>query len=264
LAVTDEARVTAAHDSYHAQFGDIEPAPLAGRQTKMLEIVDRVGIARYISLLTLGATVTSLLVSISAYALVGFDPFSEPIAIALPILCPILIAPPMSLAATRLALKLRDQQRHIANQKVLLERTLTEKDRIISLVGHDLKGQLNLVMGFARLIARQGDTMPSERLIDYANEINHAGAKTNDILSDLLNWGRARSGQLSESHDLYPLNDVLDPALNTARPDADRKNITINLVPPIGGDLVDNVIIGSALRNLLNNAIKFSHPRACC
>jgi signal transduction histidine kinase len=251
--------VATAENPYQAGLTNSEPTPLGARANKALELVDRLGIARYTILLTAGATVASLAICLLAYSLIGFDPLKEPISILLPVLCPLLIAPTMTVSATRTALKLREQQRYIAEQNLKLERILTEKDRIISLVGHDLRGQLNLVMGFSQLISRQADTMPPERLVDYANEIHLAGSKTNDVLNDLLNWGRARAGHLSAGHETDPFNDIVARVVDGLKLEAERKDVTIARAVSLPDDEIDRVIVASALRNLLSNAIKFSH-----
>jgi two-component system, sensor histidine kinase and response regulator len=232
---------------------------LETQPSKALQWVDRLGMVRYTSLLTFLGTTASLLISLTAYSIIGFDPLAEPISIVLPILCPMIIVPTMTVNATRAALKLREQQRHIAEQNRALERILTEKDRIISLVGHDLRGQLNLVMGFAQLISRQADSIPIDRLVDYANEIHHAGSKTNDVLNDLLNWGRARAGHLTHGHEADPFNVILDRVMDALKLEAECKQVTLEAVAPMPENRVDTVIVASALRNVLNNAIKFSH-----
>ena len=176
----------------------------------------------------------------------------------MPILCPLLIVPALTVSTTRSQLKMREPQLLIEAQKEALERTLSEKDRIISLVGHDLRSQLNLVMGFAQLISKQSGRIPTERLTDYANDIHHAGGKINDILNGLLNWGRARAGHLTQSHETEPFHDVTAHVINGLRIEADRKQIEITVSAALPTDEVDRVILTSALRNILNNAIKFS------
>lgn len=252
--------MTTAENPYQGNLTGLEPSPLEAPSSKLLQLVDRLGIVLYTALLTIMGTIASLLICLAAYSIIGFDPTAEPISIILPVLCPLIIVPAMTVNATRSALKLRQQQRYITEQNRTLERVLTEKDRIISLVGHDLRGQLNLVMGFAQLISRQADGIPIERLIDYANEIHHAGSKTNDVLNDLLNWGRARAGHLAQGHDSDPFNTILDHAVEALKLEAERKRVIISPVAPMPEDIVDQVIVESVLRNVLSNAIKFSHP----
>lgn len=236
-----------------------EPSSSGAETSKSLLLVDRLGIAWYTTLLTIVATLASALICSVAYLIVGFDALSEPISIILPLLCPMAIVPAVTVRATLSALKLRTQQQRIAEQNQALERIVAEKDRIISLVGHELRGQFNLVMGFAQLISRQAGSIPAELLVDYANEIHLASTKTNDVLNDLLNWGRARAGHLAQSHETIPFNDVLSRVLDTLRLDAERKHVTIQPAMPMPDDEVDHVIVASALRNVLSNAIKYSH-----
>lgn len=230
------------------------------RPDRTLGLVDRLGLARYTVLLTAIGVGASSAICALTYWLIGFDPMSTPISLVLPVLCPLLIIPPMVVRGTKAAMKLREQQDYIAAQNDALERSLIEKERIISLVGHDLRGHLNLVMGFAQLISRQADGIPTERLVDYANEIHQAGKKTNEVLTDLLNWSRARRGQLTAGQQSSPFAEVLTDVIEDLESDAARKEILIKIFSPIPEDAVDPVVSASALRNILSNAIKFSHP----
>lgn len=252
---------TTAEHLYQAErAGIVSSPPPEVRTSRSLELVDRLGIVRYTVLLTVLGVVASATICIAAYAFIGFDPRSEPISIILPILCPLLIVPAMTVSSTRAAQKLRAQQAHIAEQNAALERILTEKDRILTLVGHDLRGQLNLVMGFAQIISKQAEGIPPDRLADYANEIHQAGKKTNDVLTDLLNWGRARAGQLPSGTHLVAFNDILGEVVANLQAEAKQKDIRVELPTPPLNDDVDQVIVASSLRNILGNAIKFSHP----
>jgi signal transduction histidine kinase len=251
--------VTTAENPFLNRTRVVAAEKTTARANRMLQIVDHLGLVRYTVLLTIIAVTASSLICFAAYTIIDFDPLAEPVSIIMPILCPLLIVPTITASATRSQLKMREQQLLIEAQNEALERTLSEKDRIISLVGHDLRSQLNLVMGFAQLISRQSESIPAERLADYANEIHHAGAKTNDILNDLLNWGRARAGHLTQSHETEPFDDVVAHVINGLRIEAERKQVEITVSATLPTDEVDRVIMTSALRNILNNAIKFSH-----
>lgn len=229
------------------------------RTSRSLELVDRLGMIRYTALMTVIGVAASVAICLVVYTLIDFDLLVEPISIILPILCPLLIVPPMTVRAMRAALTLREQQTLIVEQNLALERILTEKDRILTLVGHDLRGQLNLVMGFAQIISKQAEDIPPERLADYANEIHQAGKKTNEVLTDLLNWGRARAGQLPSGTQFEPFDDILRDVVANLEREIEQKDVQLELPKHNFAEDVDQVIVASALRNVLGNAIKFSH-----
>lgn len=236
------------------------PGGRSARDGWLLGLADRIGSLRYTVLMTVFAIVGSVAIAGLVYIVTGFDPFAEPVAIVLPILCPLLIAPPLTLNAIRQAIAIRDQGALIEQQNAALMRALAEKDRIISLVGHDLRGNLNLIMGFAQLIERQGDTIPAERLIDYATGIHDTGRKTNHVLTDLLYWGQARAGQRPTGSQALPIGAVINNAVTSLRAEADMKQIILDAPCQSTGAEVDRVVVESAIRNLVSNAIKFSHP----
>jgi PAS domain S-box-containing protein len=153
--------------------------------------------------------------------------------------------------------------RHLADQALLqksreLEALNQQKDKLFSIIAHDLKGPFNSVLGFAGLLAAKAPTMPPEKVVEYAEIVYAAATNVHDLLDNLLAWAsvQMRSTELrSAAIDLkaltaasyYPLS-----AMATAK--------GVSVVNTVG-DIVsegDESMIRIVLRNLISNGIKFT------
>jgi signal transduction histidine kinase len=99
-------------------------------------------------------------------------------------------------------------------------------------------------------------------VVEYATYIHQAGQQADTILSDLLEWARAESGQIAFSPEALNLGDVIDTNLAGSASLAAAKGI--HLVSACSPELTafgDPRMIDTILRNLLGNAVKFTAPK---
>ncbi|HKJ90789.1 MAG TPA: PAS domain-containing sensor histidine kinase [Oceanipulchritudo sp.] len=135
----------------------------------------------------------------------------------------------------------------------------TTKDRLFSIIGHDLRNPVGSILGLSELMLerlRAGDYTGLER---YTKMIHHSASNAVDLLANLLAWARSQTGGLRyqpRSVDLETLAartiDLLDHA-------AGQKAITLENRIPAGTEVwADPVMIELIIRNLLSNGIKFT------
>ncbi|MDQ3712316.1 MAG: CHASE3 domain-containing protein [Acidobacteriota bacterium] len=134
------------------------------------------------------------------------------------------------------------------------------RDEFLATVSHELRAPLNSILGWARLLQKgQLDQSTSEKAI--ATIVRNSEAQ-NHLIEDLLDVSRIISGKLRlEVMTIKPIN-VLESALETARPAAEAKGIKLEIkqdadVSHISGDPNR---LQQVVWNLLSNAIKFTPP----
>lgn len=241
---------------------DTVPRAVApGRVERALDKgLDRFGPLVLALLLGLASTLSSAVLCYGTYAL--FDPglFDQPIAMTLPVAVPIVVATPSFHQHLRAHQKLREYQRWILRQNLLLEEAAREKDRIFSVIGHDLRGQLNIVSGFADLISRRSATMSTEKVVDYAEQIATAARSTSNILTDLLEWGRFKAGRIGFEPTPTDISDLADYTIHVLEPLAEAKSLRIERTGNTVTAEVDPGLFQTILRNIIGNGIKFT-PR---
>jgi signal transduction histidine kinase len=133
------------------------------------------------------------------------------------------------------------------------------KNKFFSIIAHDLKNPFHTVMGYSELLQRDYDHFSEEERRKFAGDIHQSSGKIFQLLQNLLEWARSQTGRLTFSPTPIELQRVVSAALGVLRPLANQKNIAINL--DFDEKLMvfaDPLMLETVIRNLLNNAIKFT------
>ena len=140
-----------------------------------------------------------------------------------------------------------------------LEKLNHDKDRFISILGHDLRNPFNSILGFLDILTKDIHTLDKDKIENFVNYINTATKNTYNMLEDLLEWAKVQSGNLPFEPKLSGLRDICMRILKNFYPGATAKNITINC--NTDEDLMvyaDVEMLKTIIRNLVSNAIKFT------
>ena len=134
-----------------------------------------------------------------------------------------------------------------------------EKDKFFSIIAHDLKNPLNLMLGFSDLLIRNFDKYNNKEKKEYINIIQQSVQNTYKLLENLLLWSRAQRGTIDfypENRNLYLLSAKTIELLIQS---AESKSITLsNQIPKDLYIEADENMFLTILRNLISNAIKFT------
>lgn len=137
------------------------------------------------------------------------------------------------------------------------------KDKILSIIGHDLKNPINAIMGFSEILKTKRGQLDQEKHDEFVDYIFRSSHKTFQLLESLLNWARSQN----EHSKFEPMTVKIDPLLRETtlllREQASKKDIIISLESYDDDGLVycDSRMIKTVLRNLISNAIKFTRPK---
>jgi signal transduction histidine kinase len=133
------------------------------------------------------------------------------------------------------------------------------KDKLFSIIGHDLRNPFNNIIGLSDLLIESANDPAFNESVKYLEIINDTAIKTRVLLDHLLNWAKAQTGQLSFKPEKVVLSKVILDVINLERPITNAKNISLNYS---GEDetkvYVDVNMLKTILRNLISNAIKFT------
>jgi len=135
------------------------------------------------------------------------------------------------------------------------------KSAFLATMTHELRTPLNAIIGFSELLAQADKVaITKEQSIDYAGHIVRAGHNLLGIVSDVLDVSRIESGALKLDRAAADLNDVIDGAVEIARPGIEQKKqiLEVKVAPGLPSAQVDTSRIRKVLVNLLSNANKFT------
>ena len=133
---------------------------------------------------------------------------------------------------------------------------LKQRDRMIGIFGHDLRGILNALCIHAELFLRQD----GEKAVESARGVRRAVSRMDRLITSLLDYVRLRADKLEVAPGPVDAGDLLREAVEIFRPLATVKSLTLTLALPDTPlrAMADRDRLFQVLSNLLSNAIKFS------
>jgi PAS domain S-box-containing protein len=137
-----------------------------------------------------------------------------------------------------------------------------QKDKFFSIIAHDLKTPFNSIMGFSDLLVEQMKDKDLSRIEKFAEIIQESSRRAMDLLMNLMEWSRSQTGRMEFFPEWFNMSDLIHEVIPLLNDAANSKQIQIEmqLLPQVLV-LADKSMISTVLRNMISNAIKFTHPR---
>ncbi|WP_339736318.1 tetratricopeptide repeat-containing sensor histidine kinase [uncultured Sunxiuqinia sp.] len=135
-----------------------------------------------------------------------------------------------------------------------------QKDRMFTLISHDLRGPIGSVKSIFDLIKQENIQDPKELrvIIDESSDIVD---NSYNLLENLLNWVRSQTGRLKVNPEPISIAEVVDQTLKLfAVPIRNKKLQIITQIREEHIVFADREMIKSVVRNLISNATKFTFP----
>ncbi|WP_291321353.1 HAMP domain-containing sensor histidine kinase, partial [Desulfonatronospira sp.] len=154
--------------------------------------------------------------------------------------------------------KLAEEEIRNINQE--LQKSNADKDRLFSYVAHDLKSPIAGFLSLTEVLSTDIKDFSLQELELLAGEMHKSSENLYALLEDLLQWAKMKQGILAYTPEAVCLNDIVNAGISVAKNVADQKNIDLWDNVPRGMNLfADQQMVYSIIRNLLFNAIKFTH-----
>jgi len=141
-----------------------------------------------------------------------------------------------------------------------LEELNQTKDRFFSIVAHDLKNPFNSLLGMLELLREDYDELEDEERKDYLEVLNRTSNRLYRLLTNLLDWSRTQIDGMKFEPENINISGIIEDNVNVLQHQADHKGI--ELAYEIDEEInvnADYNMISSVVRNLINNAIKFTN-----
>lgn len=150
----------------------------------------------------------------------------------------------------------------IESERSLIELNAT-KDKFFSIVSHDLRNPFASIISFSRIIKRDITNFSKEEIQQLADELDKSVNKINNLLENLLWWSRLQTGKINPKPDDIRIIDVIQENIDLMQATAVQKDISIELeIDPELSVNGDWNMLSTIIRNLISNAIKFSHSNS--
>jgi PAS domain S-box-containing protein len=155
--------------------------------------------------------------------------------------------------------KLSDEQK-LKSYSNELKELIATKDKLFSIISHDLKSPIQGIMGLSELLVEDVDILSPEEIKEDLKEINNAVKMLYKLIENLLDWSRFQTGRMQLKpvtlNAFILVDNVINPLLQTAK----LKNIKINNnINPSHFIIGDENLLHSLFHNLISNSIKFTN-----
>ncbi len=145
----------------------------------------------------------------------------------------------------------------INNQKRELEQLSKVKDRIFSVVSHDMRTPVNSLISFMQLL--EGGNIEQEKLKRYAASLRNSLTYTSTMMENLLNWAASQMQGFNPYLQSLDICELINEVILSLQHHADEKSLVIqNLVPAKTFSKADSNMFMLVIRNIISNAIKFT------
>jgi len=151
-------------------------------------------------------------------------------------------------------------EKELEQKNMELERSNQEKDKFFSIIAHDLKGPLGSMLGLTEVMSEKVDTIDSHKMSDLIKALHGTSKNVYSLIENLLDWSLIKRGRL----DFVPVElnakEAVREVVSELSGMAKKKSVKIEVNIP--SDLVfqaDLKMFQTILRNLVNNAVKFSY-----
>lgn len=153
--------------------------------------------------------------------------------------------------------EIEKQNSMIAKQNQQLSETIQMKNKIFSVISHDLRSPIVNILYMLNLLKEKEykekyDTF-ADSSIQYAQQVI-------SLIENMLVWGRGQEDKIKFFPEKRDLADIILTNLSIFKETADKKEISVNFTQ-VGGSVAffDKDLLDIIIRNLLTNAVKYTH-----
>ena len=134
------------------------------------------------------------------------------------------------------------------------------KDKLFSIIAHDLRSPFNAILGFSEILIKNKKELEVAESEKYLGIINSTAENTLILLDNLLAWAKSQTGKITYQPVKIKLAAIFSEILEVSKSNAKIKNISLKSIQTDDVEVHADVnMLKTILRNLISNAIKYTH-----
>ncbi|MDX9848178.1 MAG: tetratricopeptide repeat protein [Tenuifilaceae bacterium] len=156
-------------------------------------------------------------------------------------------------------LRLNEAYEKITLSESELKKMVQTKDKLFSIIAHDLRSPFTALVGLTEVLANQSNDLSKPDINEYSKLINESSEKLLKLIENLLEWSRSQTDKILLSPKPINLYSLVNDSISVLMLQANAKEIKVdNLVPKDLIVMADYETMTTVIRNLTSNAIKFT------
>jgi two-component system sensor histidine kinase/response regulator len=152
-------------------------------------------------------------------------------------------------------------KRLIQKQNEELRSTISNRDKMYSVIAHDLRSPMaSIRMVLNLVVTAMSPEIIGPELYELLDKANRESEECHDLLDNLLKWTKSQTGRLNVVLQDLDLNDIIPGVVDIFEMIAQTKKIKLDYKATTDSMVVraDNDMLKTVVRNFMSNAIKFS------
>jgi PAS domain S-box-containing protein len=143
-----------------------------------------------------------------------------------------------------------------------LQEANTSKDKFFSIIAHDLRTPFNGLFGVTETVIEYLDDWSKDEIKYVMREWRKSAETVYTLLENLLSWSRLQQGSMEYAPHPLALEHIVDHNVGLFASIARQKQITLrSRLPKNTMVYADHPMLDTVIRNLLSNALKFTHAQ---
>ncbi|MBT8394643.1 MAG: tetratricopeptide repeat-containing sensor histidine kinase [Bacteroidia bacterium] len=151
--------------------------------------------------------------------------------------------------------QIQEQNEAILIQSKKLEETNVVKDKLFSIVSHDLKDSVSSIKAFLDLL-KEG-SLSSKEFNDLIPELSENADNASLLLYNLLNWSKSQMESLEPKPEYFNIQEVFKDKIKIVEQKVEKKKIILMDETIADTIYADRSMVEIIVQNLLTNAVKF-------
>jgi len=148
-------------------------------------------------------------------------------------------------------------EEEIKRKNEQLQKLNAEKDKLFSIIAHDLRGPFSGFLGLTEILAGDLQSLTMEEIQEYSESLSKSATKLYLLLENLLQWSRMQQGSIPFHPKVWQMLQVVEECMEMEP--ANNKGISIVYdIPDHIEVCADKDMLQSIIRNLVSNALKFT------
>jgi PAS domain S-box-containing protein len=153
----------------------------------------------------------------------------------------------------------KESQTELIKTGKKLKELNASKDKLFSIIAHDLKNPFNVILGYSNLLNSEYHSFNEVQRKEYIEKISTSSQKVFTLLENLLAWAASQIYSREIKFENIQLKNLVDESINPYLQSATDKKIQLNILIP--SDLyiyANKEMIRTVISNLFSNAVKFT------
>ncbi len=159
-------------------------------------------------------------------------------------------------------LRIEEQNQLISSKNQELKELNNTKDKFFSIIGHDLGNQFNIIVGFSEMLISDFRNMDTGKIQHHLTNIFNSSRLAHELLENLLTWAKIQTKAIKFNPEEFDVHAKIIESVDFLEGAYTKKNIKVVVTAKEEVRVfADANMFSTVVRNLVANAIKFTHER---